>query len=72
MPDRVDGPMTRVEAGARVAATSCFFVAVAGAVLVFAVPGGNWSDVPGWILLGAGALGEAVLTLAVVLIRLSR
>jgi hypothetical protein len=43
-----------------------------GALLVFVVRGGLWSDVPGWTLLVSGVFLEMLFTLAYVVARLSR
>ena len=48
------------------AATVGLTIAIIGGVLLFAVGGGAWSDVPGGILLVAGALIELACTLAIV------
>ena len=45
---------------------------VAGAVLLFVVPGGLWSDIPGGALFGLGVAIEVLFTLLIVARRLTR
>jgi uncharacterized membrane protein YhaH (DUF805 family) len=42
---------------------------IVGAILLFLVPGGLWSDVPGGALLALGVLIEVIFTAAIVVRR---